>query len=96
MKIDAWLDLRFLTTEEGGRRTPIHSEKFGCPVMISDREGFDCRFVLDGLTNYKLGESYRVPVKFLNPEIALEKLKDGYKIFLWEGKVIAEGVVRLD
>jgi len=44
----------------------------------------------------QLGETYELPVKFLNPDVALRKLSAGKSVTLWEGKDIATGeVVRM-
>lgn len=40
-----------------------------------------------------LGETYQIPIKFLNPEAALLHLKQGSEIELWEGKTIAKGEI---
>ncbi|WP_303907142.1 hypothetical protein [Thiohalomonas denitrificans] len=92
MKTEAVIRVRFLTPEEGGRKTPIEGERYGCPLMLNG-QGFDCRFVLDGYACFELGKSYEIPVKFLNPVLALKELREGTEISLWEGKIIARGVV---
>ena len=92
MKPEAVIRVRFLSTEDGGRESPIVGDKYGCPLMVNE-EGFDCRFVLNKHSHFELGEVYEIPVKFLNPELALEALQEGAKITLWEGKVIARGMV---
>ena len=92
MKPDAVIKVRFLTTEEGGRESAIEGERYGCPIMV-DGHGFDCRFVLTGATRFDLGETYKIEVKFLNSESAMNELEIGTMISLWEGKTIAEGKI---
>lgn len=94
MKPEAILLIHFLTPDEGGRETPIEGDRYGCPIMINDNQGFDCRFVLDGHTIFELGDEYEIPVKFLNPEKALKNLQVGKEVFLWEGKKIGLGTVK--
>ena len=94
MKKEATIFVRFLTTEEGGRQSPIESDRYGCPLMIDDTQGFDCRFVLDGVTNFELGKEYEIAVQFLNPENAFSHLSEGDEISLWEGKKIGVGIVK--
>lgn len=92
MKQEAIIHIRFLTSAEGGRTSPISGEKYGCPIMV-DGAGFDCRFVLNETTCFELGGSYEIPVNFLNPDLALKHLQEGTKISLWEGKTIGVGKV---
>lgn len=87
---DAVLEVRFLTTEEGGRASPVESDRFGCPLLIN-RRGFDCRFVLEGTKRFEPGETYQVEVKFLDPDAALKEIQAGAAISLWEGREIAKG-----
>jgi hypothetical protein len=90
VKPDAMIDVRFRTTDEGGRETPISGGNFyACPLFI-DGEGFDCRIFLQN-NRIELGEWYRLPVKFLYPEYVKSKLLPGKTIILWEGKDIADG-----
>lgn len=94
MKKEATIFVRFLTTEEGGRQTSIESDRYGCPLMIDDNQGFDCRFVLEEVTLFELGKEYEIEVKFLSPEKALGSLQEGDEIYLWEGKRIGVGIVK--
>ncbi len=96
MTPDAFIKVRFKTTAEGGREGPIliGERAYGCPLLI-EGEAFDCRLLLNAQTLH-LGETYELPVKFLNPDLALPKLSPGKPVKLWEGKDIATGeVVRL-
>jgi hypothetical protein len=91
MMPDAFLKVRFKTSSEGGRSTPIRGEFYACPMFV-EGEGFDCRLLLAGVT-LELGQWYEVPVKFMNKDLIVSKLKVGTTVSLWEGKDIAEGEV---
>ncbi|MCP3995479.1 MAG: hypothetical protein GY722_10495 [bacterium] len=95
MTPDALIEVRFLTTGEGGRSSPIEGDTYGCPLIVNGR-GFDCRFVLKGSTRFDLGEIYRIEVKFLCADYALRELEEETEISLWEGRIIAKGrIVKL-
>jgi hypothetical protein len=95
MKPDVIIEVRFKMASEGGRQGDIlGGEFYGCPLFV-EGEAFDCRLLLSGRT-LQLGETYELPVKFLNPALVLPKLLPGKSVKLWEGKEIATGkVVRL-
>ena len=99
MNPDAFITVRFKTTAEGGRQGAIVIPErpeyhYGCPLFV-DGEAFDCRLLITGQT-LQLGETYELPIKFLNPDLAVSKLSPGKLVTLWEGKDIATGkVVRL-
>jgi hypothetical protein len=93
MKPDVIIKVRFKTTKEGGRRGPIiiGEKPYGCPLIV-DGEAFECRLLVNAQT-LRLGGVYEIPVKFLNPSMALSKLSPGRCVSLWEGKDIAIGEV---
>ncbi|MEQ9347616.1 MAG: hypothetical protein RIG26_14345 [Thalassospira sp.] len=93
MKAEAEILVRFQSASEGGRTSPIFADRYGCTLTKDGAHGFDCRFILDGLTLFEFGREYEVAVKFLNPENALESLKEGEKFYVWEGKIIGSGKV---
>ena len=96
MQPDAIIKVRFKTTAEGGRHgnVVIANKPYAC-VMFIDAEAFDCRFLINNQT-LELGETYELPVKFLNPDLALPMLSLGKPMRIWEGKDIATGeLVRL-
>ena len=68
MKPDAIINVRFLTTAEGGRNTAVEGQFYACPLFV-DNEGFDCRLLLEG-RRLELGSAYEVPIKFLYREQA--------------------------
>lgn len=88
---DAYIEVRFRTTEEGGRKTPVTGEFYACPLFI-DGEAYDCRLLIKGM-KLELGRSYEVPVKFLNRDLVVPKLYIGKNVILWEGKDAADGKV---
>lgn len=91
MTPDIYIDVRFRTTNEEGRKTAVSGEVYACPLFI-DGEAFDCRLLI-GDRKLDLGKSYEVPVKFLNRDMISPKLVVGTKIILWEGKDIADGII---
>ncbi|NKI95496.1 hypothetical protein [Rhizobacter sp. SG703] len=91
MKPDAIINVRFLTTAEGGRNTAVQGQFYACPLVV-DNEGFDCRLLLEG-RRLELGADYEVPVKFLYRELAHPKLTIGKDVLLWEGRIVAKGQV---
>ncbi len=91
MSPDVTIEVRFRRCSEGGRSSSVLGQQFGCPMVISG-EMFDCRLLIGDRT-LELGEPYEVPVKFLNPQVAMSRLEPGCAIALWEGKVVADGKV---
>jgi len=96
MKPDAIIEIRLKTTDEGGREKPISilDQPFGCPLFVAG-EAFDCRFLIEN-QRLELGSTYEIPIKFLCPKSAIQRLSVGTPFTLWEGKDIATGkVIRL-
>ena len=91
MTPDAYLKVRFMTPEEGGRNTPIQGDYYACPLFVED-EWFDCRLLIGGKT-LALGQLYELPVKFMNKDSVLPKLSIGKVVTIWEGKDIGLGAV---
>ena len=91
---DVVVRVRFLTTQEGGRRTNLSGAVvpfYACP-MIVDGQYFDCRIYIDGKV-IALGEQYDLKAKFLSSEIVIPKLYIGKEISIWEGKIVGKGEV---
>lgn len=93
MKEQAIIRVSFLTEAQGGRSEPIDAERYGCPILVRG-QALDCRFVLPGRIRLDAGIWHEIGVAFLNPVLAQQLLDEGEPIQLWEGKVIAEGVVK--
>jgi hypothetical protein len=93
MNPDAIIEIRLKTTTEGGRQKAIViiDSPYGC-VLFVDGEAFDCRILVQNKT-LELGATYKLPIKFLRPDLALAKLSVGKSVRLWEGKDIAVGRV---
>lgn len=83
MTSDIFISVRFLTTSEGGRETPVQGQ-FYSRLLFIDGDGFDCRLLLDG-RRLDLGTSREVPVKFLYRDKAMPKMTLGAQVHLWEG-----------
>ena len=94
LRPDVIVRVRLLTVAEGGRHKPIPAVAFGCPLFF-EREGFDCRLLLNQLgSGLELGEERSdVPIKFLFPEHVKGRLRVGAHFKLWEGKDIATGEI---
>lgn len=89
MQPDAIIEVRFKMPSEDGRQSAVSGDYYGCPLVV-EGEAFDCRLLLAG-RRLELGETSEVPVKFLNPQLALTKLAAGKSFVLWEGKDVAAG-----
>jgi hypothetical protein len=83
-------DIRFFETDEGGRREPTASDRFGCPFRF-EGELFDCVLLLDGIGPIYPGQRIKVPIKFLSPHLIKDMLAPGLDFQLWDMRVIAEG-----
>ena len=92
MKSHAVICVNFLSASEGGRKEPITGKSYGCPMLVEGR-AFDCRFVLDREVRFDTDQAHRIEVSFLSPEAALQAIRVGQTIELWEGKVIARGTI---
>lgn len=88
---DAIIRVRFLTTAEGGRQTDLIGEEYSCPMFI-DNQAFDCRIALMG-NRVVLGQTYDLPVRFLDRAAALPLLSCGKSVRLWEGKHVANAEI---
>lgn len=88
---DLIVQVRFKTPEEGGRTSPVSGGFYGCPFIVDD-EWFDCRLLLSDL-RIQPGQTYEVPVKFLNWQLVSCKVYDGKVFALWDGKEVATGKV---
>jgi len=91
MHADAVIRVRFLTTNEGGRKSNVVGTVYSCPMLI-DNEAFDCRVYLEGKT-LELGSTYDVPVRFLAPDVAVPRLGLHKRVHLWEGFPVADAEI---
>lgn len=84
--------VRFLNTDEGGRKGPTPDKSFGCLFSFGE-ENFDCRLDLSKTGPIEPGQKVSVPIKFLFPEYVKELLKPGSRFYLRELRKIAEGEI---
>ncbi len=84
--------VEFLSTQEGGRRTPTPGAFLGCPMLLNGRV-FDCRLLLHEVGPVSPGEKVTVPVKFLDSDTARKIVRVGDTFELREGQPIATGEV---
>ena len=83
--------LKFYTTEEGGRKAPTNHKWFGCPSIINNQY-YDCILLLFSFGSINPGDTVNVPIVFINRDV-LRILNEGDCIKLWDGRIIAEGIV---
>lgn len=93
IKVDAIVELRFKTTEEGGRQEAmvLSERQDGYPLRVDD-EACYCQFLTLGQMLH-LGKTYQLPIQFLNSRRVLPKLFPGKAVSLWEEKEIATGTI---
>ena len=89
---DLLADVELLTTAAGGRRAPIGVEQYNCPFGFAG-EYFECRIDLSDHGTLAPGARARLPVKFLRPDLILDRLAPGAAFVLWEGRDIGKGTV---
>jgi hypothetical protein len=84
--------VRFLSTDEGGRKSATPSSRFGCIFTFKDKN-FDCFLLLNDVGEVMPGDKIRVPIAFLYPELLKHELHVGDCFTLRELRIIAEGQV---
>jgi hypothetical protein len=89
---DIIASVRLLSTDEGGRKSPIVASAFGC-IFEHEGEANDCRLLLDGKGDVWPGQQLSVPIKFLCPELVRPRIRIGDSFLLREGKVIGRGTI---
>lgn len=96
MKPDIVAELKFYSTEEGGRANPISyqtfSQRFGC-LLVYKEETFDCFVILSEGKEIYPGERVVLSIMFLRPELIKPNLKVGDNFKLRELGIIAEGKI---
>jgi hypothetical protein len=85
-------DITLYSSENGGRKSPITADWFGCPAKLheQDHSGFSFRILTRG-ERFAPGETKRFGVVFLVPEAAA-LLTVLPKFYLWEGHIIGEAI----
>ena len=84
--------VRLFRPDQGGRFSAILAPRFTCPMDIAG-ELFTCRIYLTKVRRIDPGSEAIVPIRFLAPELVLDKLEHGLSFKLWEGHYFAEGIV---
>lgn len=79
-------------THAGGRRGATPPDKLHC-IMFIDGQNFDVRLYFDSVGSMAPGDTARVPIYFLAPDIALPHCAPGKKFILRELKTIGDGVI---
>ncbi len=91
MDNDCIIEVRFLTTAEGGRKTALNSLEYRIAIVLGEK-AFEARvYPTEANLPIKPGESLIAPVRFLSPELVRPLLRKGQKIDIYEGKVVARG-----
>jgi hypothetical protein len=89
---DIIASLRFLSTEEGGRKGPTPPGIFRCLLEFEGAK-FDCGLHLEGTGPLAPGVAAVVPITLLFPALIKPRLKVGSRFELREIATIATGVV---
>lgn len=92
MNADFKATVFFMSTEDGGRQSPTPPMRLGC-ILVVNGENHDCWLMLANQESIAPGQTARVPVKLLDPEIAKPKLGVGTRFALRDTRVFAHGVV---
>jgi hypothetical protein len=90
---DIIANVTLFPTAEGGREGPTPANWFGCPFVLPNGDLQDARMDLTEHGPLAPGETARLPIKFLNPEAALPKMKIGSVLQLRELGVIGKATV---
>ena len=85
-------DITLLTTQEGGLHEPIYREKIGC-ILTYKGEDFSCVLFLPSGTKVFPGDTARLQIQLLHPEVILHEMKPGDEIFLRDYRVFGRGEV---
>jgi len=89
---DIIANVTLLSTEQGGRHGATPTSRFGCPCEIQG-EMFDGRMDLSAIGSVAPGDRFRVPIRFLRPDLVRPRLRVGFCFSLWEGSTIGYAVV---
>lgn len=92
--------ISLLSGPEGGRRRPLVSPSYSCPLFFDDvpelvGAGWDCRIFIDPNTGPIAPgtSSVLVRIAFLSPGKVLPYLAKGTEFRLWEAGTIGSGVI---
>ncbi len=96
IKSDVLATIYLYHTTHGGKKFPITSEYFGCPVSFekSTKQGYDCRIYLYDIKIISPGDiCANIPIKFLDWDTVKFLIASNKRFYLWEGGFIGEGIV---
>lgn len=91
-KNDIIAEIKFFSTEQGGRESPVPQERYGC-IFTYQNENFSCFPIIPDSKEICPGDEVILEIKFLYPNLIKQNLKVGDKFTLREARVIAEGKV---
>jgi translation elongation factor EF-Tu-like GTPase len=90
---DILVEMTFLPTEHGGRRTPVIPGLYR-PQFYYKNHDWDVRYEFIDVTKVKPGETAKAYVTFMSPREHFGNLKEGDHFLIREGqKVVAYGHV---
>ena len=93
MEYDCTISIRFISTEDGGRKTSLNTTEYNAPIVFDGR-GYEARiFPLERDLPVRPGETLTAPVKFLNRDSVKRHLQVGEKLEVYEGKAVAHGCI---
>lgn len=92
LKPDIIATITFVMTQQGGRKSPIMHEAFGC-IFEHAGQTNDCRLLVAGMGDIWPGQKVTVPIVFLCPDLVLPRIKVGDVFTLREAKTIAHGII---
>ncbi|MGQ8367280.1 hypothetical protein [Glaciecola sp. 1036] len=91
---DISVDLKFLSTSDGGRKTPVFSSYRGKHDFGLEEVLLDAVHEYVGTNQIMPGQSAYAYFTFLSPELLNGKLTEGFKFKVQEGnKIVATGKV---
>ena len=85
-------DISLLPTAEGGRHGPTPSNFHRC-IFVFEGGNFDCALGLSETGAIAPGESARVTIEFLVPDLIVPRLEEGSNFSLREVRIIGHGIV---
>ncbi len=87
-------DIRYLSTFEGGRETPIHSGYRGQFHYENESPAWDAPQEFIDKDTVMPGERVTVHLKFMSPSKHINRLKVGLKFYVKEGaRIVGSGIV---
>jgi hypothetical protein len=93
MNYDVVAELKFITTNEGGRTGATPSNFLNC-IFVFRENNYDCRLLLEDIGHILPGDFIKqVPIVFFHPELIKENLKVNDIFSLRELNIIANGKI---